>query len=117
MSRLLDPGLTLTTLRMALSNHTPEVHHSDQGVLCAAYAYIDLLKTLRTQIRMAVARKAEENGYAERFMRTIKDEEVDLTEYLDFVDALSQITYFVEEVYIQYQTHPFFAGIAHTGRV
>jgi hypothetical protein len=83
----------------------------------AASDYVNLLKTLRTPIRMAAAGKTEENVYAGRCMRTIKDEEVDLSKYLDFVDALSQIRYSVEEVYIQYQTRPFLAGIAHTGRV
>jgi putative transposase len=41
---------------------------------------------------MAAAGKTEENGYAERCMRTIKDEEVDLSEYLDFVNARSHQT-------------------------
>jgi hypothetical protein len=50
---------------------------------------------------MAAIGKTEENSYTERFMRIIKDEEVDLSEYLDFVDAGSQIRYFVEEVYIR----------------
>ncbi len=36
---------------------------------------------------MAAVGKAEENGYAERFMRTIKEEEVDLSDYRDFADA------------------------------
>jgi hypothetical protein len=31
---------------------------------------------------MAAVGKAEEDGYAEHFMRTIKEEEVDLSEYL-----------------------------------
>jgi putative transposase len=33
----------------------------------------------------------EENGYAERLMRTIKEEEIDLSEYEDFADALRQL--------------------------
>jgi hypothetical protein len=43
---------------------------------------------------MAAAGKTEENVYAERCMRIIKDEEVDLSEYLDFVDARSHQTLF-----------------------
>jgi hypothetical protein len=49
---------------------------------------------------MAAVGKAEENGYAERFMRTIKEEEVDLSEYQDFKDAASQISRFIEDVYM-----------------
>jgi len=33
--------------------------------------------------------KAEENGYAERVVRSIKEVEVDLSEYLDFADVVS----------------------------
>jgi hypothetical protein len=43
---------------------------------------------------MAAIGIAEENGYAERFMRTIKEEEVDLSEYQDFADAHRQIGVF-----------------------
>ena len=87
LSRVLDQELTLTALRAALETHTPEIHHSDQGVQYAAYAYTDLLSSHEVQISMAAVGKAEENGYAERFMRTIKEEEVDLSDYTDFLDA------------------------------
>ena len=39
LSRTLDQELTLTALRVALETHSPEIHHSDQGVQYAAYAY------------------------------------------------------------------------------
>jgi len=87
LSRVLDQELTLTALRAALETHTPEIHHSDQGVQYAAYAYTDLLSSHEVQISMAAVGKAEENGYAERFMRTIKEEEVDLSDYTDLLDA------------------------------
>jgi transposase InsO family protein len=87
LSRLLDQELTLTALRAAMGLRRPEIHHSDQGVQYAAYAYVDLLKSRGIQISMAAVGKAEENGYAERFMRTIKEDEVDLSDYQDFRDA------------------------------
>lgn len=105
LSRTLDQELTLTALRAALATHTPEIHHSDQGVQYAAYAYTDLLKLQGIQISMAAAGKAEENGYAERFMRTIKEEEVYLSEYLNFGDALQQIGRFIEDVYNTKRIH------------
>jgi len=73
LSRTLDQELTLTALRAALATDNPQIHHSDQGVQYAAYAYIDLLKTHSIQISMAAVGKAEENGYAERVIRTIKE--------------------------------------------
>ncbi len=54
---------------------------------------------------MAAVGKAEENGYAERLMRTIKEEEVDLTEYENFSDAYAQIRYFLEDVYQHKRIH------------
>jgi putative transposase len=106
LSRLLDQELTLIALRMALSaRRSPQVHHSDQGVQYAALAYIELLKVHQVQISMAAIGKAEENGFAERFMRTIKEEEVDLSEYQDFSEAQQQIGYFIEAVYNQKRIH------------
>jgi putative transposase len=87
LSRTIDQQLTLDALRMALESHpAPQIHHSDQGLQYAAYSYVNLLHAHHVQISMATVGKAEENGFAERFMRTIKEEEVDLSEYRNFAD-------------------------------
>ncbi len=54
---------------------------------------------------MASQGKPEENGYAERLMRTLKEEEVDLSEYNDFADAYRQIGRFIEDVYMTKRIH------------
>ena len=105
LSRTLDTDLTLGALQRALSLCIPEIHHSDQGVQYAAQAYTDLLKHYEVQISMAAQGKPEENGYAERLMRTIKEEEVDLSEYNDFTDAYRQIGRFLEDVYNTKRIH------------
>jgi putative transposase len=105
LSRSIDQQLTLDALQMALQEHTPQIHHSDQGVQYASYAYIDLLKSQNVQISMAAVGKAEENGYAERFMRTVKEEEVDLSDYRDFADAHHQIGIFIQDVYMTKRIH------------
>lgn len=105
LSKSLNQPLTQAALRMALSDHLPVIHHSDQGVHYAAQAYVGLLEEHRIQISMAAVGKPEENGYAERFMRTLKEEEVDLSEYQDFFAALSQIGHFIEEVYMTKRIH------------
>ena len=105
LSRTLDQELTLTALRVALETHSPEIHHSDQGVQYAAYAYTDLLKVHGVQISMAAVGKAKETGYAERFMRTIKEEEVYLNEYENFADAYRRIGHFIEDVYQTKRIH------------
>jgi putative transposase len=56
---------------------------------------------------MAAMGNAEEHGYAERFMRTIKEEEVDLSDYQDFADAASQIGRFIEDMYNKKRIHSF----------
>ena len=105
LSRNLDTDLTLGALQRALRLCIPEIHHSDQGVQYAAQAYTDLLKHYEVQISMATQGKPEENGYAERLMRTIKEEEVDLSEYTDFADVYRQIGRFLEDVYNTKRIH------------
>jgi putative transposase len=105
LSGALDQDLSLVALRMALADRIPEIHHSDQGVHYAAHGYTRLLKDHAIQISMAAVGKAEENGYAERFMRTIKEEEVDLSDYRDLADAQNQIGKFIEDVYNQKRIH------------
>lgn len=105
LSRTLDQPLTLMALENALQQHTPQIHHSDQGLQYASDAYVSVLKTSGIQISMAAVGKAEENGYAERFMRTIKEEEVDLSEYYDFYDAHRQVAFFIRDVYMTKRIH------------
>jgi putative transposase len=105
LSRHLDQSLTLTALRGALAHHRPEIHHSDQGVQYAASAYIQMLQASGAQISMATVGEATENGYAERLMRTIKEEEVTLRDYSDFHDAYQHLGRFLDDVYQQKRIH------------
>jgi transposase InsO family protein len=105
LSGSLDQELSLAALRMALQDHVSEIHHSDQGIHYAAHAYTRLLQKHQIQISMSAVGKAEENGYAERFMRTIKEEEVDLSDYRDLADAKSQMGRFILDVYNQKRIH------------
>lgn len=105
LSRSLDTDLTLGALRQALTLCIPQIHHSDQGVQYAAQEYVALLQQYQIQISMAAQGKPEENGYAERLMRTIKEEEVDLSEYNDFADVYRQIGRFLEDVYNTKRIH------------
>lgn len=105
LSRSLDRDLTLTALRRALTERVPHIHHSDQGWQYACGDYTDLLHAYEVLISMAAVGKPEENGYAERLMRTIKEEEVDLSEYADFHDAYRSIGRFLDEVYTRKRIH------------
>lgn len=105
VGRNLDQSLTLRALEQALVAHTPEIHHSDQGVQYAATAYTTRLQQAGVQITMAEVGAAWQNGYAERLMRTIKEEEVDLSEYEDYTDAVRQLGRFLDEVYMHKRIH------------
>src|SRR5207245_7165468 len=97
--------LTLSALLRALHRATTEMHHSDQGVQYADQHYVEYLEHAHIQISMAAVGKAWENGHAERVLGTIKQEEVYLTEYRDFADALRQLGDFMDAVYDHKRIH------------
>jgi putative transposase len=105
LGRGLDQELTLVALRRALEVSCPEIHHSDQGVQYAATAYVELLTGREVKVSMASVGVPEENGYAERLMRTIKEEEVALSDYEDFADAWRQLWRFLDDVYNTKRIH------------
>lgn len=105
LSRSLDRELTLTALRRALQQRLPLIHHSDQGVQYACWDYTELLLNHGVRISMAAVGKPEENGYAERLMRTIKEEEVDLSDYRDFHDAYQHLGRFLDDLYTHKRIH------------
>ena len=106
LGRNLDHTLTLFALRRALVKYpAPEIHHSDQGIQYAALGYTQVLHDAQVQISMAEAGQAWQNGYAERLIRTIKEEEIALSEYLDYHDAYKQIGRFLDDVYMHKRIH------------
>jgi transposase InsO family protein len=105
LGRSLDQALTLAALGRALRRGRPEIHHSDQGVQYAAAEYVRELTAVKAAISMAAVGEPRENGYAERLMRTIKEEEVALTEYHDYADARRQLGRFLDRVYNRKRIH------------
>jgi transposase InsO family protein len=105
----LGPGLgvdlAMGALEMALTKGRPQIHHSDQGVQYASTSYTKRLHDLKVQISMAEVGESAQNGYAERVIRTIKEEEVYLNEYVDLRDARKQIGRFIESVYLKKRIH------------
>ena len=108
LERYLDAELTLQALRLALRTRemTPGlVHHSDRGVQYACADYTELL--IASGIRISMSRTANpyDNAQCERFMRTLKYEEVYLSDYDTLAEARSSIKYFLESVYNQKRLH------------
>jgi len=66
----------VAALQMALKKHTaPKIHHSDRGSQYTYKGYTDLLKNNGSKISMGLT--AQDNAYAERINRTIKEEYLD----------------------------------------
>jgi transposase InsO family protein len=67
----------MKALQMALKgNKAPDIHHSDRGSQYTYNEYISLLKSKGCKISMA--KTAQDNAYAERINRTIKNDYIEL---------------------------------------
>ena len=75
------------------------------GVQDAVTASTARLQAVGVQISMAEVGAAWHNGYAECLMCTIKEEEVDLSDYHDYADAVKHIGRFLDEVYMHKRIH------------
>ncbi len=108
ISRSLDSKVALAALQMALATRKVGdclVHHSDTGVQCASSDYTGLLKERGLNISMSRRGNPYDNARCERFMRTLKEEQVYLSEYETLAEARSSIAHFIEAVYNQKRLH------------
>jgi len=108
LERHLMTELTLKALQMALATRAVKpglMHHSDKGKQYCAAEYVALL--LKHQIRISMSRTGNpyDNAKAERFMRTVKYEEVYLADYQTLTEARASIKHFIEEVYNRKRLH------------
>ena len=105
LSQQLTQTLTLKPLQEALHRNVPEIHHSDQGVQYLSGAYLSTLKHHGVEISVSRRGRPWENGYAERVIRTLKEEEVYLNDYDDITQARAHIGHFITQVYNQKRPH------------
>ena len=106
LGRSLAQELTLKALDKALATgHCPFIFHSDQGSQYAAWLHTDRLLTHGVHISMSDKGCPQQNGVAERFMRTLKEEHVDYSDYEDFDDAQRQLQYWLEVTYMTERLH------------
>jgi transposase InsO family protein len=105
LGRDLTAELVINALKRALRRGMPEVHHSDQGIQYATPRYTQILELRGVKISMSDKGAAWQNGYAERWMRTLKEEEVYLSDYETYEDALKQIGKFIDAVYNKKRIH------------
>ena len=108
ISRHIDTQLTLAALQMAL--HTRSIppgliHHSDQGVQYAATDYVAVLQEHKIEISMSRTGNPYDNAKAERFMRTLKYEEIYMNDYETLAEVRASIEHFIEAVYNRKRLH------------
>jgi putative transposase len=108
LQRHLRAELALEALKMAIGARGVKdglVHHSDRGVQYASADYTGLLEERGIRISMSRRGNAYDNAKAERFIRTLKYEEVYMNEYEDMREARERIGHFLEEVYNRKRLH------------
>jgi len=108
LSRSLDASLTVAAPRAALQDRRPPpgcIHHSDRGVQYACEDYVKLLGEADFRISMSRRANPFDNAQAESFFKTLKHEEVNLTQYRNFEEAVTSIGAFIEDVYNRERLH------------
>jgi putative transposase len=108
ISRHIDTQLTLSALQMALNTrtiHAGLIHHSDRGVQYAAADYVAVLQQHKIEISMSRTGNPYDNAKAERFMRTLKYEEIYMNDYETFAEVRVSIQLFIEAVYNRKRLH------------
>ena len=109
MADHLEASLAVEALRMAIETRRPApdslIHHSDRGTQYACSEYTEVLAAYKITASMSRVGNPYDNAKAERFMRTLKDEQVDGTLYRDLRHARTDIGTFIEQVYNGQRLH------------
>ena len=109
LARYLDARLSLSALHMALQTRSFKpgqlTHHSDRGVQYACQDYVNALQQNKIIISMSRVGNPYDNAIAERFMRTLKYEEIYMNDYDTFAEVLSSVEHFIERVYNRKRLH------------
>ena len=108
ISQRIDGELALDALKMADERRggpSGVVHHSDRGFQYLCDKYTGFL--IGNGFKISCSRKGNpyDNAFAERFMKTIKTEEVYLFKYETILDVAQSIGRFIEDVYNEKRVH------------
>lgn len=104
----LTAELALVALQRAIELRRPGpglIHHSDRGVQYASAVYVDLLLHHGFIPSMSRPGNPYDNAKCERFIRTLKQEQIDCTEYRDIEDLRAHLEEFLERYYNTKRLH------------
>jgi transposase InsO family protein len=108
LGRSLETTLPLTALERALAARKPApglVHHSDRGTQYASNDYVARLEAHNIIMSMSRPARPWENARCERFMRTLKEEEIQVREYRTKEQLEANIEDFIENYYNRQRLH------------
>jgi len=91
LSMSLESDFCVAALENALRISTPEIFNSDQGSQYSSSAFTDVLKGAEIRISMDGRGRAFDNIMIERLWRTVKYEEVYLTDYPQLFTARDRL--------------------------
>jgi putative transposase len=104
----LTTDLALTALKNAVESRQPVpglIHHSDRGVQYASATYVDLLLQHGMIPSMSRPGNPYDNAKCERFMKTLKQEEIRCFEYKDMEDLRANLGVFFDRYYNAARLH------------
>lgn len=108
LGRSLTTALPLEALRTAIESRRPApglIHHSDRGVQYASAAYVDTLVLHGIIASMSRPGNPYDNAKCERFMKTLKQEEICCFEYRDIEHLRSNLSRFFDTYYNAKRLH------------
>jgi len=108
LGQSLASELPLQALQRAIESRQPApglVHHSDRGIQYASTAYVDVL--LQHGMIPSMSRPANpyDNAKCERFMKTLKQEEIRCFEYSDMDELRANLELFFDRYYNATRLH------------
>ena len=108
VSRTLAADFALQALERAVTARRPPpglIHHSDRGVQYASGDYVSLLHSHSLIGSMSRTGNPYDNARCESFIKTLKQEEINGTAYVDLADLEARLEEFLERYYNQRRLH------------